>query len=277
MSGRAYAVLLFAVLLLHSLAAAQSPQSIADVQISSISGCVDTYPVTVNCSVGQATLIIQTAAGFPAGRDLSTEPVYITARLNNYTYFTSTNVQLNPNDPTNTSVLVNVTATAYYPHINGMLVSVMFIDYYSPGRPSSAEFAGFSYRFEGPPTLLSISGCNGSGASTLNCVPDSSTVELTGSGLLWLTTGYRTQLNIGSVSSRTLYNSLTVVNDTYATLSLQYIYGTLLKPQHYSGVLLALNFTSTAYSADFLIESFYTTNSLYISFVPLPPPTIQQW
>ena len=153
--------------------------------------------MTVNCTVATTTLLIQTVAGFPATLDHTDAPLYVTARLGNYDYFTSTRMWLNPLDPTNSNVYVNISANSYYPHLTGTLIFVSFVDYYSDGQPSSAPFAGFSYRFEGPPTLLSIVGCDGSGQSTLNCVPDSSVLHLTGSGLLWFPpNGYGIAVNV---------------------------------------------------------------------------------
>ena len=206
--------------------------------------------------------------------------LYITALVNNYTYLTTTSVWLDSSDTTNSSVFVNITADSYYPHITGSLVSASFIDYGDyPTQPTSPAFAGFSYSFEGPPTLTSIGGCDGSGQSTLNCVPDLSTIELTGSGLLWYSSGYGVRLNIGDRTTGPflIANSLAVLNDSYATLSLASIYSSLLQPQHYAGVLLSLNFTSSAYSRAGQTESSYTSNSLQISFVPLPPPAVKLW
>ena len=280
MSTHALLFTLLAVLLCLTLAAAQPPQSLEDVQITSVTGCVDVYPVTVNCSVATTTLRIQTAAGFPAvNNDPSRFPLYINARLNDYNYFTTTHTWLDPNDPTNSSVFVNVTASAYYPHITDALISISFIDYGAyPSLPTSPLFAGFSYRFEGPPVLTSIAGCDGNGQSTLNCVPDSAVIELTGSGLLWYSSTQGVQLNIGSGTSGQFDSfNMQVVNDSYATLSLDWIYGSLLKPQHYAGVLLSINFTSSAYRRTGEVEYSYTTNSLQISFVSLPPPSITYW
>ncbi len=276
---RTLLLLLSALLVLLTLAAAQPPQSIADVRITAISGCVDVGSVTVNCSVATTTLRIQTAAGFPATTIWATRPLYTQAHLGNYEYFVTTAAWLDPLDSTNTSVYVNVTANSYYPHITDTLISVSFIDYYTPGQPTSPPFAGFSYRFEGPPTLTAIGGCEGSGLSTLNCVPDSSIIELWGSGLLWYASGsyyLGKEINIGDQST-TLFNDLRVVNDSYATLPLALTYGTLLKPQHYAGVLLPLSFTSIAFGRSGQTDYSYTTNQLQISFIPLPAPVILQW
>ena len=278
MRSRAVFVLLSATLLLLCLVAAQSPpQSLADVQITSISDCVDVYPVTVNCSVASNTLRIQTAAGFPSSPNPYCGRVYIQAQLNGYSYFTTSRVWPDTSDPTNTSVFVNITASAYFPHITGALISVSFTDYGWPVPVSSAAFAGFSYRFEGPPTLSSIGGCSGSGKATLNCVPDSAVIELTGSGLLWFSSDSgNVILNIGNSSSSSR-SRFQVANDSYATLSLASIYAALLKPQHYAGVLLPFNFTSLAFTSDGQVDYSYTTNTLAISFVPLPPPVITRW
>ena len=270
-------LLCVSLFLLLSLAAAQPPPTtMADVRITSITGCVDVYPVTVNCSVATNTLRIQTAAGFPTSTDVYAGRLWVYVDLNGYSYFTTTSVWPDLSDPTNTSVFVNVTAGAYYPHITGVLVNVSFIDRSAYPSPTSPAFAGFSYRFEGPPTLTSIAGCEGSGQATRKCVPDSAVVELTGSGLLWYASGNRVSLTIGN-SSATGYIGLQVGNDTYATMSLQRIFSQLLKPQHYAGVLLPLSLSSYGYHGYTQRENSYTTNSLFISFVPLPPPVIQLW
>ena len=262
-----------AFLLLHSLAVAQPPPTtIADVRITSITGCVDVYPVTVNCSVASNTLRIQTAAGFPAANTY--RYLYISAQLDSYSYFTTTSVWPDLSDPTNTSVFVNVTASAYYPHITGVLVNVSFIDRSAYPSPTSPAFAGFSYRFEGPPTLTSIAGCEGSGQATLNCIPDLTVLELTGSGLLWYSSGDGSALSIGNETNPAVGGRMRVVNDSYATLSLDRIYGTLLKPQHYAGVWLPLTLRSSLFSPTGVLEYSYGTNPLHISFVPLPPPKI---
>ena len=273
-----FALLLALACLLHSLpaAAAQQPASLTDVQITAVSGCVDEGAATVNCSVATTTLLIRTAAGFPAATNWLSRPVYVAARLNEYAYFVTSTPWLNTADATNSSVYVNVTAGGYFPLLTGQLVSVSFVP--SPGatRGASAAFAGFSYAFDGPPTLSSISGCDGSGQATLNCVPDSSLLELTGSGLLWLQSSIRVTVNIGSASD-TLYGGLQVLNDSYATLSLAGLYSRLLQPQHYAGVLLSINLTSTTYNRQGVIQHQYTTNALQISFVELPTPKVDDW
>ena len=258
--------------------AQQSPQSFSDVRITSISGCTDVGAVTVNCSVATTTLLIRTAAGFPAATDWLRSPPYITARLNGYSYFTTTATWLNPSDPTNSSVYVNVTAGGYYPHITGQLVSVwlvQFATYWLSAPPGTPSFDGFSYAFDQPPTLTSVSGCDGGGQSTLNCLPDYSILTLTGSGLLWLSTGSTILLNLGSGSAS--LDSISVRNDSYATLPLVDVYSTILSPQHYGGALLSFNLTSVAYGRTGGREYSYTTNSLQISFAPLPPPNITDW
>ena len=281
MSTHVLLTLLAAVLLLHTLAIAQSPQSIADVQIESISGCVDVYPVTVNCSVGTNTLRIQTVAGFPANVDMDNRPLNVVAHVADYSYFVTGWVWADPTDTTNRSVYVNVSTGAYYPHITGVLVSLSFIHYWTNGELTSPAFFGFSYQVEGPPTLTAIAGCDGSGQSTLNCVPGSAVIELTGSGLLWYSNaglGNGVQVNLGNQTVGPLRGrSLRVVNDSYATLSLMTLYNALFKRQNYAGVLLPFNLTSVAIGRNGQYEFSFTTNTLYISFAPLPPPNITSW
>lgn len=276
----AFLLVLSAVLLLHSHATAQSPQSVADVQISSVSGCVDVYPITVNCTLA-TTLHIHTSTGFPSTVDWYWRPLYIRAEIDGQEYFSLSRVWLDPSDATNSTALVNVTSTTYWPHITGVLVSVRFIDYWDaiPGTgtvASSAPFAAFSFLFEGAPTLTAISGCDGSGQLTQNCVPDATTITLVGSGLRWYA-GRGPWLTIGSQKSSS-GAQVSVFNDTCMTVSLDWVYGVLLKPQHYAGVVLPFSLSSVVYSAvSGKSVTAYTTNALSISFVPLPPPNITSW
>ena len=267
-------VTLSAVLWLASLSIAQ-PATLADVQIVSISGCVDEYPITVNCSLN-SVLHLHTN-GFPTDIDWAAHPLNIVAQVGGYTYFTTTTPSLDSSTATTATITVNITATAYYPHITGVLVSVHFVDNWTQGRPTSASFAGFSYLFEGPPVLASISGCAGSGLSTQSCVPDQTVLVLTGSGLSWFAANDGVQLNIGNVSSLSWATPLLVSNDNYATLDMSWIYGRMLKPQHYAGVLLNFSLTSVAFTEGGQIAYFYTTNVLQISFVPLPSPSVTTW
>ena len=276
MSGRAalFVLLSATILLLCSLAAAQSqspPQSITDVRVTSVTGCVDVYPITVNCSTTRNRLRIQTA-GFPAGIDF--RYLFVNAEINDNAGFAANYARPDLSDPTNSSLFVNVTARSYYPHITGTVINVSFSYYGASPSQTSPAFAAFSYRFDGPPTLTSIAGCDGSGQATLNCVPDSAVLTLTGSGLLWYSVGKTARLSIGNETSRPSFSDLTVINDTYAKLSLQRAYPELLKPQHYAGVLLPLNLTSYVYNSSGQVVYTYTTNSLHISFVSLPPPII---
>ena len=70
--------------------------------------------------------------------------LFVKAQVNGYLYFTTTQVWLDLSDPTNTSVYVNITASVYYPHITGQLISVSFTDYGWPRVQTSNAFAGFS-------------------------------------------------------------------------------------------------------------------------------------
>ena len=275
-------VSLSVALLADSFTAAQSPQSIADVRIVSVSGCVDVYPVTVNCSLSTSTLRIRTA-GLPSTLDWNSQFLSGIAQVNGYSYFIISRAWPDTSDATKSTVFLNVSTSAYYPHITGLLVSLSLVDYYDGVYPHlpSAPFQAFSFVFENAPTLASISGCDGGGQATLHCVPDAAVLTLTGSGLSWYASGVNSLVNIGGGSSfmvnRKGYNIMTVVNDSYATMTLTDIYASLLKPQHYAGVLLPFTLSSKTLSAVGRTVSSYTTNALHISFVPLPPPSITQW
>ena len=62
-----------------------------------------------------------------------------------------------------------------------------------------------------------------------------------------------------------------IANATYATLSLAIIYYGLLLPEHYDGVVLPLLFQAN-YRQPNGSNVLVTTNTVSISFIPLPPP-----
>ena len=256
---------LVALLLLsrcHSLA-------VQDIVVMGVTGCVDQSPVTLDCLL-PANLRIHTT-GLPAWSSDDDLP-YIRIRAaitgsGGAGLSFGGDVSIDSSDPTNSTVLVSIMPAAWYPALGGGLLNISF--YHWASNNQSAWVNAFSFLWTGPPVLSTISGCDGGGAATLDCVPTETTLTITGSGLRWLGLDRPPFLNLGLGSVR-LSEVPIVANDSYATLSIFAVYGSLLKPMHYNSSLLNVSITlSTAYAAT------TTSNALAVSFGPQPPPSIQ--
>ena len=251
------AVVCFALLLQCGLLSAQ-PTSLSDIVVTSVTGCTDTFPITVNCPI-PVNISIHTA-GVGELFVLGSQWLRLSSIAGgNYVY-----VQPDPTDPTNTTLWATVEPAAYSTYWTNTLVNISFYTWDGSVAPS---FPAFTFVAQQAPVISSISGCTGSGLSTLNCAPDSSVLTIQGTGMGWLES---MQLLIGT-NQVYLYSAYTAINNTYGTLSLSTIYYGLLLPEHYNGVLLPLQFQSTAwlFNGTLLVE---TTNTVSISFVPLPAP-----
>ena len=121
------------------------------------------------------------------------------------------------------------------------------------------------------PTLLSISGCDGSGSLTSNCLPDNAVLVFTGLNLTLL--GYPNTISIAPLSGLTsssvnfFFNQRSTnntVNDSTIVLALAEVYQYIVQGQHYNGTVQIF----------FQYQNRVVTNSLYISFAPLPPPQV---
>ena len=148
------------------------------------------------------------------------------------------------------------------------LVNVSFVTWSGPTAPF---FPGFMFASQSLPVISSISGCTGSGLSTTDCIPDGSVLTIQGTGMGWLESMH---LRIGLGQMDLDLTSLQTVNDTYATLSLTTLYYRLLLPEHYNAVLLPLWFESRSLlpNGTAIVEA---TNTVSISFVPLPAPILR--
>ena len=255
------------------LASAQSVLDYTQLSIASISSntCQDVYPYAWNCSLPSilSFTLSPTTSPLPGG-------VYFIidgSDAETYTYATRTSLA----NATATTYRGTVQLGGYALGLMGRPLSVRVFDYVT-GNTSSQAFTGMSFALLPPPVFTSISGCQGSGAGTYECLPGSDVVVLQGSGLsvfsglrsYVLLVGARS-LQLGSVSS-TGDRNLQVVNDSYAYLNLTTFYDTLLTDAQYGGAVqsIAFNLAWTQLSTD-ATASFFT-NALSISFAPLPPP-----
>ena len=121
------------------------------------------------------------------------------------------------------------------------------------------------------PTLLSVSGCSGSGAVTYDCVPDTAVLVFTGVNLtaLAVPSNIRTSTQGGGSSTvnfqynNPLYSNNTV-NDTCIVLALSGVYQYIVRDVHYNGTV----------QVDFVyLNRFYST-PVFVNFVALPPPQV---
>ena len=250
--------LLLISFLLQCGSSSAQPTSMSQVMITSVSGCSDIYPITVNCSM-PANISIQTNG---VG-NLFTRQQYLQLTSSAGTRYAT--LYLNSSDPTNRTLWATVTPSVYNPLWMNTLVVVTLHSLTS----KSAEYPGFIFAVEPVPVISSISGCTGSGMATTNCAPDSAVLTVHGTDIGWLGASLM-QMRIGN---NTMDSTLRVVNATYGTVSLADVYYVALFPEHYDGVMLPLQFQSstTLPNGTNLVV---LTNVLFVSFIPLPPPSI---
>ena len=255
------------------LTSAQPALDYTQLSIASISSntCQDVYPYAWNCSLPSILSFTLSPTSFT----LPSQLYFIIdgSDAETYTYATRSS----PANATATTYRGTVQLGGYALGLMGRPLSVRVFDYVT-GNTSSQAFVGMSFALLPPPTLTSISGCQGSGAATYLCLPDNDTVVLTGSGFsiflgirsYILLVGARS-LQLGAVTG-SANRVLQVVNDSYAYLNLSTVYDVLLTEAQYGGAVQSIAFNlpwtqlTTGGTANYYI------NALSISFVPLPPP-----
>ena len=255
------------------LCAAQA--SMHDIVITSITSpnCTADGPYAVDCllpltmSVHTAGLPVDPLAGDTYGS------YYLLIR---YAGVLSTSCwgKRDLSDPSNSSVVCTLRLPGLVLPALGVMLNVSFRDWTS--LQESLPFVGLSLANRGPPLLTSISGCASSnGSGTFGCAPDVDVLQLRGSNMLWFA-GVQTDYVFTSIASRLSFmGSVTALNDSYAELLLNVGYSLLLLVPHYNGTVLPLAFNLGYYplSGDTSLVP-VLTNSVSISFIPLPPPII---
>ena len=175
---------------------------------------------------------------------------------------------VDPTDLTQTTLIAQVTPSSYSPRWLQTLLNLTI----SLGS-SSTSFPSFSFAYDPPPFLTSISGCEGSGLLTTACIPGSSILTFQGSGMRWLGLGSGirdyVQLNLDDITV-SLGGQLVTVNDSAAALALSSTYQLL--PRHYNGVPLPISFTFNTFNTQSRTFSQWSTNNLSVSFVSIPLP-----
>ena len=237
--------------------------------IDRVSGCTDSGAVTTECPL-QATITIH----------LATTPnpaiTYLGALIEGPNWVSeSVGARLDTTDTTQRTWTITVLPSGYRPLWTGTALNITLSS--RATNQYSAPFPGVSFAYVPPPTLTAISGCAKSDAAgTYGCMPDVDVLTIRGSGLSWLSLGRNTAATLEDIKTG-IYLPLTYVNDSYMLFPLSQSYETLVLPVHYSGATLQLGFQSYTYIAAPNDEDYfehYNTNTLPISFVPLPPPNV---
>ena len=202
-----------------------------------------------------------------------------------------TNLQWNSNDPTNSTLIANIFPSAYNPSLMaasaGALAPVMNISIRSWQQGQTAQVPAVSFAFDAAPSLSTIAGCQSGGPGTYGCVPVTTILTFTGSGFRWFSNQGQVRMWIGASSTPVIGGgpgggggqgnspSLQVVSDSlmYVNLTAAFIY--VLLPVHYNGLIVPISFNEQYWSnsARNIVNS--NTNQLSISFIPLPPPSVQ--
>ena len=257
------------ILLISSVSFTSAQWDLSQLSITSVTSdgsCQDVFPAALNCSL-PALLTFQ-VSGVPVNAQPSAVPVLIFDGSDAETYADAT---FNSSSPSTLTATVRL--GGYSLGLMGRLLSVYLWDYRTGNRSQIAQLVSFAVK---PiPVLTSISGCQGSGSSTYNCVPDSDVLIFQGSGLSIFSELYSYQLSIGNTSGIIYWNSgLQVISDTQMLLPLNTSYSFVLQPSSFSGLVQALAFNLQWWSRKSGQNYNYFTNSLEISFAPLPSPLV---
>ena len=165
----------------------------------------------------------------------------------------------------------------------GSLLNVSFYSEYDYVT-ASPSFLGLSVLSFPPPQLLIISGCNGSGLSTLGCDADTAALTLQGSGFQWLQAVDFYNINIGACVLRVAANTaagLQVLNNSYATYSLSSSYDNCAYPHpNYDGRILSfavdLAWPTPAPFGAPITYNHVSSAALTMSFALCPLPHVTQ-
>ena len=233
--------------------------------ISSSGSCQDAFPYAWNCTL--PAVLFFTLANAPTSLTSSLYFVIDGNDAETYTYAQRVTAS-------NSTWQGRVQIGGYALGLMGRPLSVTAFDPQSGNR--SAAFIGVSFALLPPPILTSISGCQGSGSLTSQCLPGSDSISFSGSGLSIFVglSSYTLQVGSSSVQLGSSVNAAVVqlVNDSFAILPLADVYASLLTPSQYGGAVLPISFNlQWRQLTQSTVANFYT-NQLSISFAPLPPP-----
>ena len=153
----------------------------------------------------------------------------------------------------------------------------------------SPPFPGISFQQLPPPTITGIEGCaavSADGQITSGCVPDSTVLTLHGANFSTLDTtdfyiyiGANRQyatLNVewGWAGTAALPGSAPNYTDSRLTFSIADTYDDLVEEKQYNGAPIPVYLASVTGSNGYYIKQSWRSNSVYVQFAPLPPPTV---
>ena len=261
------------LLLCCSLSASQRyALSISQVSIRAITSagsCTDVFPAALNCSLpATLTVHVQWSPDIPPYVDLPRSLRFVVTGL-------AAEVTFLARAGNSSSALTGeLKLGGYSTAMMGRMLTLQALDSISGNR--SQAFQGLSLALVPPPVLLSIEGCQGSGAFTGNCRVDQDALVLRGTGLSFFNALLSYQLLLGD-SVALVYGSsheLQALNDSVALLSLDSSLSDVSVEAHYTGVTLNISANLRWYN---LLTGRYVdahTNALSLSFAPLPPPLV---
>ena len=237
------------------------------------SACVNQWPAVLNCTFPAS--LISSIDGFPANTGTrnftgsASQSLYLYLVGADGAVLASSQLTLKATDNATSTASGPIRLSTYAPSLFGEALGARLYDSVS-GNWGNTTWGLASLRAYPVPTLLSISGCQGNGSSTLLCVPDSSVLTIQGSGFVVLRELSSFTLFIGGQSTNLYSSKYQLVNDTL-TLNLGDVYSFLNVDYEGSPQLLSILCDPVRSSG----HPGFSTNALSISFAPLPSPIVR--
>ena len=236
--------------------------------ISSITGpqCTPTAASAVNCTLGGQGQLSVRVAGLPPNVSFAYMALQFTA---NADFAWAAYCAPSATDPS--ACLLSLSLPGYNAALFAAPLAVQLRDFVTGN--TSQPFKGLWLAYTPPPVFTSISGCQGSGATTLLCVPDRDMLTFYGSGFLLFNALSSYQLNVGNTSNwAAASRGPQVLSDSIMSLQLNSSYSFILKPSHYLGVLMPVSFNLRVWSNTRQAYVDFVVGGPAISFAPIPPP-----
>ena len=240
--------------------------------------CVNIAPAALNCTVPSTLTFYVT--GIPAGVIPGQVDFLLFYDDEEEVHVTGSSYVRNANG--------SVTALAVSLYRQGWLLALMGLPLtvlpFKMGNLSNAGtplVGGLSFALVPPPFLSGISGCVGEGPATLDCVVDRDVLTLYGTGLSFFRDQYGYDIDIGSFTyntngeADTRAHGVIVVSDSQLLMPLNRSYAWVLPPIDYTEVVLPLSFNLRWYVRGTQRYHHWHTNSVNVSFAPIPPPLVQ--
>ena len=229
--------------------------------ITSNGTCTDVFPTVYNCTL-PTRLSIRLGGNVPLNLSATYLIFVFTAGSLDFSDWAYNSIA----DPS--TFVLPLQLMGYSAQYFDAPIIVTALDYESNNQSQGLPI---SVAYIPPPIFASISGCQGSGTSTLLCVPDSDVVQLQGSGLSIFSRLQSWQFILGN-SSAAYTTGMQVVSDSLLQLPLNTSFQYLLQPLHFTGVQMQLSFNFRSYSyVQRTYLNYRVDSGLSLSFTLLPP------